>query len=102
MHPVPAGWPDWCADDTLICRCEDVPVGAVRQAVRELSVADARGAKLMTRAGMGWCQGRTCGYATACLTARAAGRALTGADLAGFATRPVAQPVTLGHLAAGG
>ncbi|MGW1060833.1 FAD-dependent oxidoreductase [Micromonospora rubida] len=102
VHPVPAGWPDRCADDTLVCRCEDVPAGAVRQAVRELSVADARGAKLLTRAGMGWCQGRTCGYATACLAARAAGRALTGADLAGFATRPVAQPVTLGHLAAGG
>ncbi|MCL7456287.1 hypothetical protein M8I35_03705 [Micromonospora sp. MSM11] len=68
--------------------------------MRELSATDARGAKLLTRAGMGWCQGRVCGYATACLVAREAGRAPGAADLAGYASRPLAQPVTLGELAA--
>ncbi|MER7418304.1 NAD(P)/FAD-dependent oxidoreductase [Micromonospora peucetia] len=100
VHPVPGGWPDWCADDTLVCRCEEVPVGAVRRAVRELSAGDARGAKLLTRAGMGWCQGRVCGYATACLAAREAGRDPDLADLTGYASRPLAQPVTLDELAA--
>jgi len=46
------------APDTLVCRCEDVPHGAL---------ADRRGwvdAKLHTRCGMGACQGRVCGAAT--------------------------------------
>ncbi len=45
------------ADDTVLCRCEDVTVGAVRVH------ASAREAKLQTRCGMGACQGRVCGAA---------------------------------------
>jgi hypothetical protein len=45
------------AADTLLCRCEDVSVGAVAQ------YADWRDAKLHTRCGMGACQGRICGTA---------------------------------------
>jgi len=45
--------------DTLICRCEDVPLGALD------GFADARDAKLATRCGMGACQGRICGAALA-------------------------------------
>ncbi|WP_070884906.1 FAD-dependent oxidoreductase [Pseudomonas argentinensis] len=43
--------------DTLLCRCEDVPYGAV--ATRD----SWREAKLATRCGMGACQGRVCGAA---------------------------------------
>ncbi|HEY8587392.1 MAG TPA: FAD-dependent oxidoreductase [Rhodanobacter sp.] len=45
--------------DTLMCRCEDVPLGALD------SFHDARAAKLATRCGMGACQGRICGSALA-------------------------------------
>jgi thioredoxin reductase len=45
------------AADTLVCRCEDVTRGALRDC------ASAREAKLATRAGMGACQGRICGAA---------------------------------------
>lgn len=45
--------------DTLICRCEDVALQAL------VGHADARGAKLATRCGMGACQGRICGSALA-------------------------------------
>ena len=41
-------------EDTLVCRCEDIPWGAVE------SDAGPRATKLMTRCGMGLCQGRTC------------------------------------------
>jgi NADPH-dependent 2,4-dienoyl-CoA reductase/sulfur reductase-like enzyme len=41
--------------DTLVCRCEDVPFGAIDPAW------GARETKLCTRAGMGPCQGRVCG-----------------------------------------
>jgi NADPH-dependent 2,4-dienoyl-CoA reductase/sulfur reductase-like enzyme len=44
--------------DTLLCRCEDVPYGAVKQH------HSWRSAKLHTRCGMGPCQGRVCGSAT--------------------------------------
>ena len=44
-------------DDTLVCRCEDVALGAIRRH------ADARSARLATRCGMGACQGRICGAA---------------------------------------
>jgi NADPH-dependent 2,4-dienoyl-CoA reductase/sulfur reductase-like enzyme len=47
--------------DTTVCRCEDVSLG-------RLAVAgSAREAKLLTRAGMGACQGRVCGAALAFL-----------------------------------
>lgn len=45
-------------DSTLLCRCEDVPYGTVRQQ------PSWRAAKLHTRCGMGPCQGRICGAAT--------------------------------------
>jgi len=45
------------ADDTVICRCEDVTFGQLKQQ------ADWREAKLQCRCGMGNCQGRTCGEA---------------------------------------
>jgi NADPH-dependent 2,4-dienoyl-CoA reductase/sulfur reductase-like enzyme len=46
------------SDDTIVCRCEDVPYGEVRQ------YRSWRSAKLQTRCGMGPCQGRVCGAAT--------------------------------------
>lgn len=44
--------------DTLVCRCEDVT------SARLAGFPNARAAKLVTRAGMGACQGRVCGPAT--------------------------------------
>ncbi|MCO4883131.1 FAD-dependent oxidoreductase [Paraburkholderia caribensis] len=49
------------ADDTLLCRCEDVSVGEVR------AHASWRDAKLHTRCAMGACQGRICGGAAQAL-----------------------------------
>ncbi|HEY1499289.1 MAG TPA: FAD/NAD(P)-binding oxidoreductase [Acidobacteriaceae bacterium] len=45
-------------DNTIVCRCEDVRFGALREA------GNWRQAKLHTRCGMGPCQGRICGAAT--------------------------------------
>jgi NADPH-dependent 2,4-dienoyl-CoA reductase/sulfur reductase-like enzyme len=47
--------------DTVVCRCEDVPLGAIARGWTP------RQAKLYTRAGMGPCQGRVCGSALAFL-----------------------------------
>jgi len=43
--------------ETVVCRCEDVPLGLVR------TESSWRSAKLHTRCGMGPCQGRVCGPA---------------------------------------
>jgi len=45
--------------DTLVCRCEDVPLRALE------GLRDGRSVKLATRCGMGACQGRICGSALA-------------------------------------
>jgi D-hydroxyproline dehydrogenase subunit alpha len=95
-HPVPSGWTQRVEPETVVCRCEEVTAGRLREAVLDLGGEDARSAKLLARPGMGWCQGRVCGYATACLAATWSG---TPYDPQVLATRPVAAPVTLGALA---
>ncbi|MEV6202871.1 FAD-dependent oxidoreductase [Streptomyces sp. NPDC051771] len=88
-HRPGAGWTGWLREETAVCRCEEVPAGRVREAVEELGATDARTVKLLTRAGMGWCQGRVCGPAVA---------ALAGGEPAAD-RRPLACPVRLGELA---
>jgi hypothetical protein len=100
-HPVRDGWQSWLTEDTLVCRCEEVPVAALAAAV-DLGATDARTAKLLSRCGMGWCQGRVCGEAVSRIVASRTGADPAGrlaADLAGTANRPVAVPITLGQLA---
>ncbi|MFI7133030.1 NAD(P)/FAD-dependent oxidoreductase [Nonomuraea sp. NPDC050153] len=87
-YPVMPGWQGWLRDDTLVCRCEEVPLARVREA-RDLGATDARSIKLLARPGMGWCQGRICGYAVSCLAG----------EPPRPPRRPIAQPVTLGTLA---
>ncbi|WP_326834278.1 FAD/NAD(P)-binding oxidoreductase [Amycolatopsis rhabdoformis] len=100
-HPVRPGWQTWLDADTQVCRCEEVSAGTIRDAVKDLGATDARTVKLLARPGMGLCQGRVCGYATACLVAAEHGREPAAADLSGVAARPIAQPVKLGDLARG-
>ncbi|HEX9336444.1 MAG TPA: FAD/NAD(P)-binding oxidoreductase [Pseudonocardiaceae bacterium] len=96
VWPTPDGWLDGLTDDTVICRCEEVRCGTVRAAVAELGACDARAVKLLTRTGMGWCQGRICGEAVACIVGRLTN---TTPDATTMARRTLAQPVTLGELA---
>ncbi|MDN3025351.1 FAD-dependent oxidoreductase [Streptomyces sp. S.PB5] len=85
----PGHWTEQVTDDTVVCRCEEVTGGAIREAVAELGAGDLRTVKLLTRAGMGWCQGRVCGPAVA---------GLAGCELTP-GRRPFARPVPLGVLA---
>jgi NAD(P)H-nitrite reductase large subunit len=94
-----AAWTERVTDETTVCRCEEVRAGAIRSAVKDYGATDARTVKLLTRAGMGWCQGRVCGPAVAGLIAESCE---APADAAGsvVAQRPFARPVPLGVLAA--
>ena len=47
-------------DDVLVCRCGEITRGEILAAIRE-GAQSVDAVKRMTRAGMGICQGRTCG-----------------------------------------
>nr|WP_093610874.1 (2Fe-2S)-binding protein [Streptomyces indicus] len=95
-HPVRAGWHGRLREDTLICRCEEVRYGELRDAVREREAYGGRALKLVTRAGLGLCQGRICGRVVAELTGELTGEP---GQSAAFARRPIAAPIRLGELA---
>ncbi|MEU6982451.1 NAD(P)/FAD-dependent oxidoreductase [Streptomyces sp. NPDC046324] len=98
-HAPGPGWPRWMTDETEVCRCEEVTAGRVREAVAGLGARDARTVKLFTRAGMGWCQGRMCGTAVACLAASGADTTEARAEPPAGRS-PLAVPVPLSALAA--
>jgi NADPH-dependent 2,4-dienoyl-CoA reductase/sulfur reductase-like enzyme len=69
-------WPaqQVCAlpDETVVCRCESVTVGELRQIVQGTEAHELNRAKAFSRVGMGRCQGRYCGHAAAEVIADAA------------------------------
>ncbi|PHP66348.1 FAD/NAD(P)-binding oxidoreductase [Zhengella mangrovi] len=85
------------ADDTIICRCEEVTAGAIRGFAR-LGCLGPNQAKAFGRVGMGPCQGRSCGLTVSAILARENGR--TPEETGYFRIRPPLKPVTLGELAA--
>ncbi len=84
------------ADDTLLCRCEEVTAGEVRLAVG-LGCAGPNQAKSYTRCGMGPCQGRVCGGMVSELIARE--RRMPVGEAGFYRVRPPLKPITLEQLA---
>lgn len=60
-------------DDAVVCRCEAVTVGELRRCVNEMDSREVNRAKAFSRVGMGRCQGRFCGHASAEIVAQACG-----------------------------
>jgi hypothetical protein len=84
-------------DDTIICRCEEVTAGAVREA----AACGAHGLRLMRtalRTGMGPCQGRMCEPTVTGLIAQTTGCAPSA--LGPGRIRTPVKPVTLAEIAA--
>jgi len=71
-HPMRARLLEALPEDTTVCRCEQVRAGAITEAVAQ-GATDVRQVKQLTRAGMGWCQGRICGPAVHALLAASGG-----------------------------
>ncbi|WP_022899551.1 NAD(P)/FAD-dependent oxidoreductase [Humibacter albus] len=90
-HSIRPGWTSWLDDDTIICRCESVRFGALREARAATGSRSLRSLKLTTRAGLGMCQGRVCG--------RTVEQLLSTDDTAVTDRRPIAMPIRLGELA---
>jgi NADPH-dependent 2,4-dienoyl-CoA reductase/sulfur reductase-like enzyme len=60
----PEDWATGVTDDVMVCRCEEVLAGDIRQVVRE-GHWEINRVKAHCRVGMGRCQGRMCGAAAA-------------------------------------
>jgi NAD(P)H-nitrite reductase large subunit len=93
MHAVLS---DRMADDTQVCRCEEISAAQVRRAIADGAVS-VNDVKRRTRAGMGLCQGVFCVRSIATLIHQEAGAPL--ATLAPMTARPPARVVALAALA---
>jgi NADPH-dependent 2,4-dienoyl-CoA reductase/sulfur reductase-like enzyme len=71
--PFPETWASQAPDDLVLCRCEEVSVGQLREVVRDGAV-DINRAKALCRVGMGRCQGRMCAAAAMEVIACESGR----------------------------
>lgn len=94
--PTRPAWYERTTDDVIVCRCESVTAGAIREAAR--SAPDVNAVKRATRAGMGLCQGRTCQAAVAELTSAAGAKPIE--SVGRFTSRMPLRPTGLEVLAA--
>lgn len=97
-HGIRPGWSEWLKDSTVICRCEEVTLGAIRATAQHTESESLRSLKLSTRAGLGICQGRMCGRTVETLV-RSFTPAGSLADDASSDRRPIASPLRIGELA---
>ena len=84
-------------DETIVCRCEEVTAGSVRQLAR-VGRPGPNQIKAASRVGMGPCQGRQCGYTMTRLIGEVQQRSPGAVGYLNI--RPPLRPVTLGELAA--
>ena len=71
--PWPAEMASSVADDVIVCRCEAITAGEIREAAGAKDAPELNRAKALSRVGMGRCQGRYCGSAAAEILADARG-----------------------------
>lgn len=96
-YRIREGLLDLADDDTLICRCENVTAGDIKQSL-DHGGRDLYGVKLRTRLGMGSCQGRYCMMNTTLLIAQETGSPVDKIGV--HSVRPPLTPVRLKNIAA--
>jgi len=74
--PLPRDWAANAPDELVVCRCENVTAGTLRQTVAVNGADELNRLKALSRVGMGRCQGRMCGVAAAEILAHATGQPL--------------------------
>jgi NADPH-dependent 2,4-dienoyl-CoA reductase/sulfur reductase-like enzyme len=83
-------------DATIVCRCEEVTAGTIRQAVADGCLGPNQ-LKSFTRCGMGPCQGRSCGLTVSEIIAHE--RDVPVTEAGAFRLRFPIKPLSLGELA---
>ncbi len=82
--------------DDLVCRCEEVTAGQVRELAATL-ISGPNQAKALLRCGMGPCQGRLCGLTVTELIARE--RGISPQEVGYYRVRSPVKPVTVAEIA---
>lgn len=85
--------------DVVICRCEEISLADLEDAAKQFN-SSARELKLRTRAGMGFCGGRTCRPAVDKILAKIA--ELEPTDAIPLKVQPPVRPISLSELAQSG
>lgn len=93
--PGPRAW-ELITDDTVICRCEEVTYGQVKDSAGGLELMDINDLKRRLRLGMGHCQGRICGQNVNELLSKAGG---SRRPVEQISVRPPLAVVPIGRLA---
>lgn len=78
--------------DRLICRCEEITLGEIEQAIED-GCTTLNEVKRRTRAGMGLCQSRTCSKIIARIISQKTGKPLS--EVMPVTPRPPARPVKI-------
>ncbi len=68
-YPFPGHLLERISSDTVVCRCEGITAGDIRQIIEKRAPTEINRLKAFSRLGMGRCQGRMCGHVGAELLA---------------------------------
>lgn len=93
----PPEWINLPDDETVVCRCEEVTAGRIREMAR-LGCQGPNQTKFFSRCGMGPCQGRQCGLTVTLILAKELNKPI--ADVGSYRIRSPLKPVPMSSLAA--
>lgn len=93
---APPAWIETPDDDVMVCRCEEVTAGRIRQ-MASLACVGPNQTKFFSRCGMGPCQGRMCGTTVARILADANRQSIE--ETGYYKIRSPLKPIPLGALA---
>jgi NADPH-dependent 2,4-dienoyl-CoA reductase/sulfur reductase-like enzyme len=86
-------------DETILCRCEEITLGEIKAAVAD-GARTIGEVKMITRSGMGNCQGRMCEHSiTAAIIKALAAENASPESVGYYSVRPPLHPIPEGFLA---
>lgn len=94
MFAPPTHWLDTASDALLVCRCEEIRAGDIRQMLQSDTQAGLNRMKALSRVGMGRCQGRMCAAGAAQLLAHEQGIPLSCVER--LRNQPPVKPIPIG------
>ena len=92
-YPFPAHLVANIPDGLIICRCEGITAGQLRDSIARRHPTDVNRLKAFSRLGMGRCQGRMCGHVGAELLAAHAGCGIV--EVGRLRAQPPIKPIPL-------
>ena len=99
LFSPPAGLVSMLKDDTIICRCEEITLKEIKDAI-QMGARSIGEVKMLTRTGMGNCQGRMCEHTVAAIIAHELdGEGVTREEVGYYSIRPPLHPLPQSFLA---